>query len=151
MTPKLIREDTMRLSLFTDNSLKVLMYVATHSEQRCTRNEIGEYFDLSVEHLRKVIHQLHLLGYLNTFPGRNGGIELATKPENINLGNIIRSTEKQIAMIDCEGQNCRLLPSCSLNHILLKAQQAFFDELEKYSLESLIENKETWNLLQFKS
>ena len=138
----------MRLSLFTDNSLKVLMYVATHTEQRCTRNEIADYFDLSVEHLRKVIHQLNLLGYLNTYSGRNGGIELATRAENINLGKIIRNTEKQIAMFDCEGQSCRLLPSCSLNNVLHQAQQAFFNELEKHSLASLIENKETWGLLK---
>ena len=138
----------MRLSLFTDNSLKVLMYVATHTEQRCTRNEIAKYFDLSEEHLRKVIHQLNLLNYLNTFAGRNGGIELATDAKNIKLGDVIRNTEKQIAMFDCEGQNCRLLPSCSLNHVLYEAQQAFFNELEKHSLASLIKNKETWNLLK---
>ena len=138
----------MRLSLFTDNSLKVLMYVATHSEKRCTRNEIAEYFDLSVEHLRKVIHQLNLLGYVNTYSGRNGGLELATDAKDIKLGNVIRNTEKQIAMFDCEGQNCRLLPSCSLNHVLYEAQQAFFKELEKHSLKSLIQNKETWNLLK---
>lgn len=138
----------MRLSLFTDNSLKVLMYVASHTEQRCTRNEIAEYFDLSVEHLRKVIHQLNILGYLNTFSGRNGGIEMAMSAKDIKLGDVIRNTEKQIAMFDCEGQNCRLLPSCSLNHVLYEAQQAFFNELEKHNLENLIENKETWRLLK---
>lgn len=137
----------MRLSLFTDNSLKVLMYVATHTEHRCTRIEVADYFDLSVEHLRKVIHQLNLLGYLNTFSGRSGGIELASDAKNINLGKVIRHTENQIAMFDCETQNCRLLPSCSLNNILYQAQEAFFKELEKHTLGSLLEDKSTRDLL----
>lgn len=138
----------MKLSLYTDNTLKVLLYVASHKEHRCTRIEIADYFNLSVEHLRKVIHQLKLWGYLATFPGRNGGVELAQAAREINLGDVIRKTEKQITMFDCKSQSCRLLPSCSLNHILLKAQQSFFNELSQHTLEDLLDNKETWSLLR---
>lgn len=137
----------MKLSLYTDNTLKVLLYVAAHSDKRCTRQEIADYFDLSVEHLRKVIHQLNLWGYLATFAGRSGGIELAKPASEINLGEVIAKTEKQITMFDCKGQDCRLLPSCSLNHVLHKAQQQFFEELKRHTLDDLIDNKETWNLL----
>ena len=138
----------MKLSLYTDNTLKVLLYVASHKEHRCTRLEVAEYFSLSVEHLRKVIHQLNLWGYLATFSGRNGGIELAKPPNKINLGEVVSKTENQITMFDCKSQNCRLLPSCSLNHILFKAQQSFFNELKQYTLEDLIDDKETWKLLR---
>jgi len=141
-------EQRMKLSLYTDNTLKVLLYVASHKEHRCTRIEIAEYFDLSVEHLRKVIHQLNLWGYLTTFSGRNGGVELAKRASEINLGEVISKTEKQITMFDCESQNCRLLPSCSLNHILYKAQQRFFDELNQHTLEDLLSNETTFNLLR---
>lgn len=137
----------MKLSLYTDNTLKVLLYVAAHKEQRCTRLEIAHYFNLSVEPLRKVIHQLNLSGYLVTFTGRNGGIELAKPAKTINIGTVIRQTEKQLTMFDCEQQQCRLLPSCSLNHILYKAQQSFFAELEQYTLSDLLADKETWKHL----
>lgn len=137
----------MKLSLYTDNTLKVLLYVASHPEQRCTRLEIAEYFNLSVEHLRKVIHQLNLWGYLATFSGRNGGIELAKNASEINIGEVISKTEKQMTMFDCKNQNCRLLPSCSLNHILYQAQQSFFQELHQHTLASLLDNKKTLSLL----
>ena len=137
----------MKLSMFTDNTLKVLMYVVAHPEHRCTRTEIAEYFSLSVEHLRKVIHQLHLWGYLKTFPGRNGGIELARSAQDINLGDLVRKTEKQMTMYDCQGHNCRLLPSCSLNRVLARAQEAFLHELGKHSLDSLVTSKGTYDLL----
>lgn len=137
----------MKLSLYTDNALKVLLYVASHSEHRCTRQEIAAYFDLSVEHLRKVIHQLNLWGYLTTFSGRSGGIELAKPAAEINLGEVISKTEKQITMFDCKGQDCRLLPSCSLNKVLYQAQQAFFAELQQHTLEDLLGDQKTWKLL----
>jgi len=138
----------MKLSLYTDNSLKVLLYLASHQENRCTRLEIATYFKLSVEPLRKVIHQLNLWGYIKTFSGRNGGIELAKSVQEINIGTVIRQTEKQMTLFDCEQQPCRLLPSCSLNHILYKAQNSFFTELEKYTLGDLLEDKSTWKLLR---
>lgn len=137
----------MKLSLYTDNSLKVLLYVASHREHRCTRLEIAAYFNLAVEPLRKVIHQLHLWGYINTFAGRSGGIELAKPATEINLGALIQQTEKQVSLFDCKGQQCRLLPSCSLNRILYQAQQRFFEELHQYTLGDLLEDKETWQLL----
>ena len=138
----------MKLSLYTDNALKVLLYVASHKEHRCTRLEIAEYFDLSVEHLRKVIHQLNRWGYLVTFAGRNGGIELAKPMGEINIGDVIYQAEKQITMFDCESQTCRLLPSCSLNHLLAKAQERFFDELRQHSLQDLLNDSGTMRLMR---
>lgn len=137
----------MKLSLYTDNSLKVLLYVASHRDHRCTRLEIANYFNLAVEPLRKVIHQLHLWGYIHTFAGRSGGIELAKPAAEINLGVLIKQTEKQISLFDCKGQQCRLLPSCSLNRVLHQAQQCFFAELQRYTLADLLEDKATWKLL----
>lgn len=138
----------MKLSLYTDNTLKVLLYVASHKEQRCTRAEVASYFNLPLEPLRKVIHQLNLWGYLSTFAGRSGGIELAKPSSEICLGEVIRLTEKQVTMFDCETQHCRLLPSCSLNHVLDTAQQAFFAVLDQYTLAELAEDKGTWELLR---
>lgn len=138
----------MKLSLYTDNTMKVLLYVASHTDHRCTRVEIAEYFNLAVEPLRKVIHQLNKWGYVNTYSGRNGGLELAVPANEINLGDLIFKTEKQIDMFDCANQNCRLLPSCSLNRIMQKAEHAFFDTLRTQTLGDLVNNKETLVLLQ---
>jgi len=137
----------MKLSLYTDNTLKVLLYVASHKERRCTRLEIAEYFNLSGEPLRKIIHKLNLWGYLVTFPGRNGGIELAKPANEIKLGELIEKTEKQVTMFDCENQSCRLLPSCTLNHILNDAQKSFYEKLNTYTLDRLIKNKGMFRLL----
>lgn len=140
----------MKLSLYTDSALRVLMYVAAHQDKRCTRVEIAAYFDLSVDHLRKVIHQLNLWGYLQTFPGRAGGFELGKPATEINIGQLIEQTEQQKHLFDCQGQACRLLPACRLNQVLHEAQQAFFESLQQYTLADLIDDSRLQYLLDAK-
>lgn len=137
----------MKLSVFTDNSLKVLLYLATHPEQRSTRHEIASYFELSEEHLRKVVHQLGKWGYVQTYAGRHGGMELAMPTDRINIGEVIRQSEHQEVLFDCVGQNCRLLPGCSLNRVLLEAQKTFLTSLSAYTLADLVRHKQTRNAL----
>ena len=128
----------MQLNIFTDLALKTLMYAAS-MDRRVTNQEITETFNASKDHLRKVIHALSGWGYINTFPGRNGGIELASAPEDIPLGELIRKCEKG-PIIDCKGQQCILLPRCSLLNVLNKAESSFYKTLNTYSLASLLDD-----------
>jgi len=137
----------MKLSLYTDNALKVLLYCASHTNQRITRKQITEYFDLSDEHLRKVIHHLSQMQFIHTYAGRNGGFELARPASKINIGDVIKQTENQTSMFNCSGQQCRLLSCCSLSQILMEAQQQFFNSLSRHSLADLIADKKTFKLL----
>ena len=48
----------MRLTTFTDYSLRVLMYLAAVPGRRATIGEIARAFDISENHLMKVVHAL---------------------------------------------------------------------------------------------
>jgi len=128
----------MQLSRFTDYSLRVLFYVATHTDRLCTLAEIAGYYDISVEHLRKVVHSLAKSGHLQTFRGKNGGISLKMSPEQINIGKLIAQTEGLAPLINCDAQHCCLTGICSLEQALQKAQQAFMAVLEEYTLADLL-------------
>ncbi len=52
------RDPSMRLTTFTDYSLRVLMFVATHPEGRTTIAEIARTYGISEHHLTKVVHFL---------------------------------------------------------------------------------------------
>jgi Rrf2 family nitric oxide-sensitive transcriptional repressor len=65
----------MRLSLFTDYSLRVLMFAALKGET-FSLSEVAEAYDISRHHLVKVVNYLAKLGYLDTRRGRGGGITL---------------------------------------------------------------------------
>ncbi|MBL4573242.1 MAG: Rrf2 family transcriptional regulator [Gammaproteobacteria bacterium] len=131
----------MQLSRFTDYSLRVLLYLAVNDDKRATIHEIADFYPISVEHLRKVVHELSRCKYINTYQGKNGGLELAKKPESIRIGQIIQHFEGHSTLIDCAGITCRLAQICTLKSVLSIGQTALYEKLNEYSLADLLENK----------
>ena len=131
----------MQLSRFSDYSLRILLYLGANPGEKATLTAVSEYYDISLDHLRKVVHELSKLGYINTFRGKHGGFELAKGKDEINLGTVIRLTEGSGPLLDCGSQPCRLNAVCSLKGALAEAQQAFFDALSVYTLEDLLRSR----------
>lgn len=130
----------MRISRYTDYAFRVLMYLAVNNSERVTMAEIASYYDISHEHLRKVVHQLSTLDYINTYIGKGGGMELKKSPPKINLGKVFMEFEGINPLIDCHEANCLLRLSCDLNHVFAKAQRAFLDEVKQHTLADLLQN-----------
>ena len=137
----------MKLSLYTDYSLRVLLYLGANQGCRATMAEIAECYDISHEHLRKVVHLLGKLGYIETYRGKNGGFELKIDAAQINIGEVIAATEPHQPMIDCSSQPCILISACSLQSILKRAEQAFYETLNAYSLADLLKNRRMQDIL----
>jgi Rrf2 family nitric oxide-sensitive transcriptional repressor len=130
----------MRLTLHTDYALRVLIYTGLKGEELSTINEIAEHFDVSKNHLMKVVHQLGQKGYLETIRGRNGGIRLAMKPQRINIGAVVRETEDELELLGClQGSGyCRIERECVLKKAVREATKAFIAVLDQYTLADLI-------------
>src|SRR3546814_7676312 len=86
----------MQLTRFTDYSLRTLICLGLHPERLMTIHEIAQEYDISQAHLKKVVHNLGLRGYIETVRGRVGGIRLARQPELINLAAVVRDTEENM-------------------------------------------------------
>ena len=134
----------MRLTSFTDYSLRVLMYLSVKEGELSTISEIAERYAISRNHLMKVVYELGRLGYVETVRGKHGGMRLRDTPARINLGQVIRRTENDLSLVECfSTQNyCRLTPSCALRGVLREALQAFFSVLDRYSLADLLKPKQ---------
>ncbi|WP_372834181.1 Rrf2 family transcriptional regulator [Pontibacterium sp.] len=130
----------MQLSRFTDYTLRVLFFTAVNNDRLTTLAEIAGFYEISIEHLRKVVHALSKSGYLQTFRGKNGGIRLAKDPEDINLGEVIAQSEGIAPLVDCMGQDCKLTGFCSLQSVFKEAQEAFMNTLRKYTLAQMLES-----------
>lgn len=130
----------MRITRYTDYSLRVLMYLALKGEELATIREIAEHYDISKNHLMKVAQQLSHDGYVYSTPGRYGGLRLNRPAEEINIGEVVRNLEKDAVLVDCFGQkdSCVISPICQLKYSLAEAQEAFFAVLDGYSLADLI-------------
>lgn len=130
----------MHITRYTDYSLRVLMYVALKGEELSTIREIAESYDISKNHLMKVVQELNSKGYLLAIRGKNGGLKLRGQPEEINLGELVRSTEQDLTLVECFGSDsqCALTPACRLKGILAESLEAFFRVLDSYTLADLV-------------
>ncbi len=141
----------MQLTRYTDYSLRVLIYLAVSKEPRVTISDIAQRYNISRNHLVKVVHYLSTQGYLRTTRGRNGGMYLGKTPEEINLGQVVRHTEGTLEIIDCFTPNhCTILSSCMLRNVLVEAQNSFMAVLDGYTLADLASNTEQLRSLLFK-
>ncbi|MFI4965975.1 MAG: Rrf2 family transcriptional regulator [Caulobacterales bacterium] len=134
----------MRLTVYTDYALRVLMYLAVHPEPKPTIGEISSSYSVSRNHLMKVVYDLGVAGYIGTVRGKNGGLRLARRPEDIGLGELIRQTEPDMALVPCfdpVNSPCAITPACRLRGALHQARAAFFGVLDGYTLADLVGNR----------
>ena len=104
----------MRLTAYTDFSLRVLMYLAMYPDRRPTIAEIAERYGVSKAHLMKVVYQLGLNGYVETHRGKGGGLRLARPPARITVGEIVRQTEPDMALVACFDPSA---PTCVISAV----------------------------------
>jgi Rrf2 family nitric oxide-sensitive transcriptional repressor len=131
----------MRLTSFTDYSLRTLLYLCAHRDKLVTIQDIADMHSISKNHLMKVVYQLGQSGMIETVRGRNGGLRLGREPKDINIGALVRETETDFFMAECFDRahdTCPLTPSCRLKNTLWAATQAFLAELDKVTLEDML-------------
>jgi len=134
----------MKLSSFTDYALRVLIYLATDTSRRATIAEIAQAFQISENHLTKVVHFLGQKGWLANTRGKGGGLTLALKAEEIVVGQVVRDTEGAAQPAECfnaDGGQCCISPVCHLRDVLGEAVNAFYLVLDGYTLADLVRNR----------
>jgi Rrf2 family transcriptional regulator, nitric oxide-sensitive transcriptional repressor len=136
--------EPVRLSAFTDYSLRALMFVATAPEGRATIAQIATAFAISENHLVKVVHLLGREGLLFNTRGRGGGLRLSLPATGISLGAVVRLTEAGDYPAECfqpDGGHCAVARTCGLRGAFARALEAFYDVLDGYTLADLISNR----------
>ena len=136
----------MRVTKFSDYALRVLIYLACKpNENLTTIAQLADAYSISIHHIRMVVHKLGQLGYIHNIQGKGGGFELAQKPSEILIGDVIRETEKDFFIVECfnpEG-SCKIVKACKLQQILGEALNAFLDTLNQYTLADITDNKKS--------
>lgn len=123
----------MQLTRYTDYSVRVLLHVGARDEGDLSSiAEIAQTYDISRNHLMKVVQDLGQAGFLETVRGRNGGLRLGRSPEEITVGQIVRHTETSFQLVDCT--TCIVAPACTLPRAFNEATQAFLAVLDRYTL-----------------
>ena len=133
----------MRLTQWTDYTLRVLMYCAANEgrEQPITITEVAESFDISRSHLTKIVQQLAADNLLETSRGRGGGMRLAQDAGEINVGTVVRQFENLDTFVECMDpatSTCPVRGACGLQGVLGGALGAFVRYLDDYTLADLL-------------
>jgi Rrf2 family nitric oxide-sensitive transcriptional repressor len=130
----------MRLTVHTDYALRTLLYLGVRGERLGSIRAIATAYDISENHLTKVVHRLGRSGFIDTVRGRGGGIRLARPPAAIRIGDVVRRTEEDMALVECLGpaNACRITADCRLRGALSEALRAFLAVLDGYTLADLL-------------
>ena len=131
----------MQLTLFTDYSLRVLVFLGANSDRLCTIAEAAEAYGISENHLMKVVNRLSSAGYIETVRGKGGGMRLSRAPRMINLGEVVRQMEERFDIVECfneKHQDCPVFPICTLRSVLVDAHRNFMATLDRYTLQDVL-------------
>jgi len=132
----------MQLTLYTDYSLRVLVYLSLNQQRSATISEIAEFYQISRNHLVKVVHNLSLKKYINSSRGKGGGLRLSREPELINIGAVVRDTEPNFHVVECFNSDvknaCSVEPICNLKGIVHQATSAFLNTLDSFSVADIL-------------
>lgn len=132
----------MRLTQFSNFAVRVLMAAGLHDDGPVSLPGMARAYGISYNHLKKAAAELCRLGYLEAVRGREGGVLLAKRPEEINIGAVIRATEGDVVLVECfdpATNTCPLRPACELKRALERATAAFFAVLDGYTLADLLQ------------
>ncbi len=130
----------MHLTLHTDYALRALLYLRLREDRQSTIQEIADSYQISKNHLMKVVQRLAGLGYVNARRGRGGGLLLAKTPEEINLGRLVEQMEPHLNLVECFDpltNTCPIASACDLKGVLGEAQQSFLETMRRYTLADL--------------
>jgi Rrf2 family nitric oxide-sensitive transcriptional repressor len=130
----------MRMTLYADYALRLLIYLAAKDDGLATIPEVAQNYGISKNHLVKVAHRLVQEGYITGLRGAKGGLRLAHPPETVNIGEVFRRIEPDMALVPCfppVNAPCPIVPACVLRDVLEKARSAFLKVLDGYTLADL--------------
>jgi Rrf2 family transcriptional regulator, nitric oxide-sensitive transcriptional repressor len=134
----------MRLTDYTDYALRVMLFLAVRPNGLSTIQDISDAYGISKNHLMKVVQQLGELGWIDTVRGRHGGLRLNERSLGLTIGQVVRATETDFALVGCferdggAGRRCVIEPQCRLKHVLAAARDAFLAELDRCTLGDLV-------------
>ncbi len=134
----------MQLSSFSDYALRLLMKLALDPERWKTIREIADAYGISRNHMMKIAQELGQFGYIETLRGRGGGLRLKRPAHEINIGEVVRRTEGNLALVECfdpATNQCVITDACRLKGVLGEALEAFFRVLDGYTLSDLLQER----------
>ena len=128
----------MQLTKHTDYAFRILIYVASMSDERTTIQKMAESLGVSKDHMKKIVQKLASEGWVDASRGKNGGVSLGIAPDQLSLKDVFELMEQTLAPVNCDSPVCVLKPNCELKNILFEAQAQFTQYLDRFTLNDIL-------------
>lgn len=134
----------MKFSKKSEYGLRALLELtAAYGNAPLRRSEIAKKQNIPVGFLEAILLDLKHAGILGSRPGLQGGYRLIKPPQNISLGQVIRTLDGPLAPIPCVSQtayqtceDCPYAeaPHCPIKIPMLDVRNAIAGVLDHYTL-----------------
>jgi Rrf2 family nitric oxide-sensitive transcriptional repressor len=135
----------MKLTRYSDYAIRVMVHLGVRRDRLSSIAEIARAYDISENHLVKVVEGLAAAWFLEAVRGRKGGLRLNRAPEDVDLGALVRHTECGFELVDCA--TCPIRRACTLPSILKEATRAFLGVLDRYTVADLLTRNEEFSAI----
>ena len=119
----------LRLSKKADYALMAMKHLA----QKCDRGQVGssstreiaELYDIPIELMAKVLQRLVRRGLLASHQGTRGGYELARRPTDISVADVIQAIDGPVTVTACspDDAQCEQFAKCNVRDPLWRVRE----------------------------
>lgn len=129
----------MKISTKARYGLRAIIYLARHSSdhQVCPLSEIAEQQGIPFDYLEKIMAELREAGLVNSRRGAGGGYNLNGSPDQIEVGEVIRTLE-DTSLIKCITGSCPREENCLAKGVWKKLNQTVNQALNSITLADLL-------------
>ncbi|MBO6116217.1 MAG: Rrf2 family transcriptional regulator [Ruminococcus sp.] len=133
----------MKISTKGRYALRMLIDLASNSEDGfISLKDIAERQGISKKYLEQIVPMLNKSGILRTNRGNKGGYMLAKAPNELTVGDVLRSTEGNLAPVACleyEPNNCPRKDECATLYIWEGLYKVVNDYLNNITIQDIID------------
>jgi Rrf2 family protein len=136
----------MRVSKKTDYALRALFTLVEHyGRGPIPIRELARRNDMPKRFLEHILLDLKAKGWVRSVHGLRGGYELAKKPSQIALGEVVRHFDGILAPIGCVSvsgyERCSQEPVCRFRRVFLDARNYVTKLMDEATLETVAKGK----------
>ena len=142
----------MKIGSKGDYGLRALIDLAERFESgRVTQaKDIADRQAIPKDYLSLIMIDLRKAGLIESTRGPTGGYRLAYKPEEITMGQALRSLESEVSLIDCVTElgftQCSISLRCRMRKVWMEANTAVMAILDRTTIADLCGPRPTIDL-----
>ncbi|HUK36589.1 MAG TPA: Rrf2 family transcriptional regulator [Vicinamibacterales bacterium] len=130
----------LRLSKKADYALMAMKHLALRGDQgSSSAREIAALYDIPIELMAKVLQRLVRRGLLASHQGTRGGYELARRPTQISVADVIQAIDGPVTVTACSSDEnqCEQFAKCNVRDPLWKVRERILAALGECTIAEL--------------